>query len=136
ALLIAAGTCFAAGAKKQILILRYQPPAEALVNSTDCGIAEAEVAKAHKLLQKSLRKQGVDVQLGTFSRSEGEGKLWINNQPLEIWLQGKDLCRVTAEQIVEAGMSAVEQQRNANQATEVKPTASASRAAKSQASSN
>ena len=125
--LLTVATVVLAAPMKKTLTLRFQPPAEAIANTDQCGVTEAEVSKAVKSLQKALRKEGVEVQLGTFTKAEGAGKLWINGKPLDTWLKDPDLCRVTADQIVEAGMSAADRLINGTKSPESKASRSATR---------
>jgi len=97
---------------KPTLTLRFQPPETAYAGANDCRLDQVEVEKACKLLRSKLRKSGMEVQLGTFQRGEGEGQLWIDGKPLETWLAGAKPCRVTALQIVEAGLAAAEKLQN------------------------
>ena len=109
AAIILAALClsvFGAPPEKLTLTLRFQPPEAA--NASECYFDKAEVEKACKLLRSKLRQSGMDVQLGTFSRGEGAGQLWIDGKPLETWLASAKPCRVSALEIVEAGLAAAE----------------------------
>lgn len=108
---------FGAPPEKPTLTMRFQPPEAAFAKSNDCCFDKAQVEKACKLLRSKLRKEGVDVQLGTYSRAEGAGRLWIDGKPLETWIANATPCRVTVLQIVEAGLDAAEKlQRNLEEA--------------------
>lgn len=103
---------WAAPPDKPTLTLRFQPPETADASASDCRLDQVEVEKACKLLRSKLRQSGMEVQLGTFQRGEGGGQLWIDGKPLETWLAGAKPCRVTALQIVEAGLAAAEKMQN------------------------
>ncbi|MBU0507248.1 DUF2703 domain-containing protein [bacterium] len=102
-------TVISATPDKPTLTLHYQPPAATIVKANDCCVLEAEVQKACKILRSKLRKSGIEVQLGMYSSREGTGQIWIDGKPLEEWLIEKPPCRVTAIEIVEAGLVAAKQ---------------------------
>lgn len=128
----------AASPEKPTLTLRYQPPAAVYADQHQCGVRDADVQKACKQLRAALRKQKMDVQFGTFSGTADAGHLWIDGQPVEALLGGElivvtskadcescgctsgpegcrvlkigeqTFCRVTVEQMVQAGLAAAE----------------------------
>ncbi len=122
-----AATALAADRPTRTLALRWQKPA--VEQKNPCGVTEPEMQQALRTLTHSLKKSGIEVQLGylkagTISDAPATG-LWINGRPLETWLNAEVVAeesgcvvlkvanesykRIPADIIVKAGKLAAEE---------------------------
>ena len=119
-------TAFAADRPTRTLALRWQRPA--IEQKNPCGVTESELQEAMRTLTHSLKKSGMDVQLGYLKAGAASETavtgLWINGKPLETWLNAQVVAedggcmtlklsdqsyeKIPADVIVKAGMMAAD----------------------------